>query len=184
MTGFDLVVIGIIVLSALFAFMRGLLREVIALVSWIVALVAAFTFAEPIANAFDTTQTHPIAMQVVAFIAVFAAVLIVGRIIAAATSSAVRAVGLGWLDRLLGAGFGVARGVLAVLVVIIVAGVTNLPRSDWWQNSALAPVFVAAALELKDWLPANWAERLELSGSRPAPRGDGMRVARPLPTET
>ena len=67
---------------------------------------------------------------------------------------------------------------------ILLAGLTSIPGSDWWQNSALAAPLTAAALELKDWLPSAWAERLDFSPGRPASREGGTRVALPAQRET
>jgi membrane protein required for colicin V production len=55
------------------------------------------------------------------------------------------------------------RGLLIVLAFVLVAGLTALPRADWWQNSMLAPPLVVMALALKPWLPPHWAERLDYS---------------------
>ena len=52
-------------------------------------------------------------------------------------SSAVKAIGLGFVDRLLGAVFGAARGLAVVVLFALVAGVTTLPKQDWWQNAML-----------------------------------------------
>ncbi len=81
----------------------------------------------------------------------------------------IHAAGLGFVDRFLGSIFGVLRGVLLILAFVFVAGLTALPRADWWQNSALAPPFVVAVLALKPWLPDRLAERLDYSrGGAPA----------------
>ncbi|HZP88623.1 MAG TPA: CvpA family protein [Burkholderiales bacterium] len=182
MTLLDLVIVAIVVLSALFALSRGLIREVIALASWIVALVAAFAYAGPLASQFDMAKTSPVLTPVLAFGAIFIGVLIVGAVIAAMLSGAVRAIGLGWLDRLLGAAFGVVRGAVIVVIAVLLAGLTTLPQTQWWQNSALAPPFVAAASEFRDWLPPAWAGRLDFSGRRPASKD--LRVASPVQRET
>ena len=63
----------------------------------------------------------------------------VGALIGLILSRAARAIGLGFLDRLLGAVFGLARGLLIVLLLVLICGVTTLPRNDWWQNAVLAP---------------------------------------------
>jgi hypothetical protein len=63
-----------------------------------------------------------------------------------------------------------------VLAFVLVAGLTALPRADWWQNSALAPPFVAAAQALKPWLPERWAERLDFSRDG-APRAPSQQKA-------
>jgi membrane protein required for colicin V production len=75
----------------------------------------------------------------------------------------IRKSGLGFVDRFLGAIFGVARGVLLVMGFVIVAGLTSLPRQDWWQNAALAPALAAAAMAASPWLPEAWAQKLDYS---------------------
>ena len=75
----------------------------------------------------------------------------------------IRAVGLGFMDRLLGAIFGVARGLIVVVIFALVAGMTTLPKRDWWQNSALGRPLADAALSLKRYLPRAWADRLDFS---------------------
>jgi membrane protein required for colicin V production len=77
----------------------------------------------------------------------------------------VRAIGLGFVDRMLGAAFGVARGFLVVVAFALIAGVTNLPKHDWWQNSALGQPLAQAALSLKPYLPRAWGDRLDFSAA-------------------
>ena len=59
---------------------------------------------------------------------------------------------------------------------VLLAGLTTIPRQDWWQNSILAPRFADAALELRPYLPADWAARLDYSaaGSKPAAPGNAV----------
>src|SRR5436309_4455933 len=139
MTLFDVVVVAVVVLSSLLALMRGFIREVIALAAWIAGLVLAFTFAGPLAAQFESSRSSPVLAQVLAFAAIFVGVLIAGGIIAAVVSGAIRAIGLGGLDKVLGGAFGVLRGVAFVVLFVLIAGLTGLPQRDWWQNSALAP---------------------------------------------
>ena len=78
------------------------------------------------------------------------------------------------MDRLLGAIFGVARGLIVVVIFALVAGVTALPKQDWWQNSTLGLPLADAALSLKPYLPKAWADRLDFSpaGIRAAGLGE------------
>jgi membrane protein required for colicin V production len=172
MTGFDLAVFAIVALSALLAYLRGVVRELVALASWIAAVVLALAFGGPFAAMLPVLQDNPGARHVLAFALLFIGVLIIGAAAAVLLSRLIRAVGLGFLDRLLGAVFGVARGIAIVLLLVLVAGVTAVPRYDWWQNAALEPVLVSAALALRPWLPPGWAGRLDYSpsGREPAPR--------------
>ncbi len=105
----------------------------------------------------------PVVRYLVAFIAILLAALLVGALIAWPLRSVIRRAGLGFVDRFLGAVFGIARGVVLVLAFALFAGLTSLPRMDWWQNSALAPVLVTGVRMLAPWLPSAWAQRLDYS---------------------
>ena len=78
-------------------------------------------------------------------------------------SKAVRAAGLGFVDRFLGSIFGLVRGAALVVAFVLVAGLTPLPRTPWWQSSALVPPLVTGAVALKPYLPAAIARRLDYS---------------------
>jgi membrane protein required for colicin V production len=72
-----------------------------------------------------------------------------------------RAIGLGPLDRFLGAVFGIARGVLVVAATVLVGGLTALPQQAWWRDAWLAPPFETAVLAIKPWLPPAVAKRIK-----------------------
>ena len=165
MNGFDLALVAVVALSALFAFVRGIIREVIALATWIVGVVAAIAYAGSLAGIFASLDISPVAKQALAFVAILLAVMIVGAIVARTLAGVVRAIGLGFVDRMLGAAFGVARGLIVVVAFALIAGVTTLPKQDWWQNSALGRPLGEAALSLKPYLPQAWAERLDFSAA-------------------
>jgi membrane protein required for colicin V production len=110
---------------------------------------------------FTALQVTPAVRHVIAFVLILVVVLIAGALMASMLKGAVHAVGLGFIDRSLGGLFGLARGVLLVLVFVLIAGLTALPKHDWWQNSAFGPPLAAAALALKPYLPQEWAERLD-----------------------
>ncbi|HET7032155.1 MAG TPA: CvpA family protein [Casimicrobiaceae bacterium] len=165
MNGFDIALIAIVALSTLFAFARGIVRELIALATWFVALVAAFAYVGPVAGWFSGLDMSPAAKHVLAFSLILIGVLVAGALLARTLSGVVKAIGLGFVDRLLGAVFGAARGLAVVVLFALVAGVTTLPKQDWWQNSTLGRSLAEAALGLKPYLPRAWAERLDFSPS-------------------
>jgi len=69
------------------------------------------------------------------------------------------------------------RGGLVVLVFVLVAGLTTLPRQDWWQNAALAPALAVAATTAAPWLPEAWAQRLDYSKEgRTLPKAAGPKT--------
>jgi membrane protein required for colicin V production len=170
MTAFDVAVLVVIALSTLFAFVRGVIREVIALIAWVAGFVAAFVFT-PLVGGWIPEFGPPFLRYIIAFVLILFAALLLGALIAWPLASAIRALGLGFVDRFLGSIFGLARGLLLVVAFVLFAGLTNMPRTDWWQNSALATPLVVAALALAPYLPRQWAERLDYSreGARPAP---------------
>jgi len=163
MNGFDLALIAIVALSTLFAFARGIVRELIALATWVAALVAAFVYAGTVAGWFSGLDMSVAVKHVLAFALILIVVLVAGALVARTLSGAVKAIGLGFVDRLLGAAFGAVRGVAVVVLFALVAGVTTLPKQDWWQNAMLGRPLADAALAFKPYLPRAWAERLDFS---------------------
>ena len=165
MNGFDLALMVVVALSTLFAFARGVVREMIALATWIVGFVLAINYSGPLAGLWTRLDMTPVAKHLLAFALILVAVMIVGAAIAWMLSRVIKMIGLGFVDRILGAVFGVARGVLVIVVFALVAGVTALPKRDWWQNSALGQPLAEIALALKPYLPRAWAERLDFSAA-------------------
>jgi membrane protein required for colicin V production len=163
MTVFDGAVIGVVAMSMLIAFVRGVTRELIALLAWVLGFFAAVAFSPLVGAWLPEFGGSPVLRYLIAFVAILIGALFVGALIAWPLSSVIRKSGLGFVDRFLGAMFGIARGMVVVTAFVLVAGITSLPRMDWWQNSALAPPLVVAALSLKPWLPQAWAERLDYS---------------------
>ena len=163
MTALDWCVIGAMALSTLFAFIRGFVREFIALLTWVVGVVAAILFSPTLAAWFPGFGANEAVRYILAFALILVVALLLGALVAWPLGAVIRKSGLGFVDRFLGAIFGVARGALLVVGFALVAGLTSLPRQDWWQNAALAPALVAAAMASVHWLPPEWAQRLDYS---------------------
>ncbi|OHC60333.1 MAG: colicin V production protein [Rhodocyclales bacterium RIFCSPLOWO2_02_FULL_63_24] len=160
MTAFDYAVLTVIAASVLLGLWRGVVSEILALAAWIVAFVIARAEAPQVATWLAGQIAEPGMRLAAAYVLVFAGVLIVFAIARMLISLMLKAVGLGLLDRLLGAGFGVLRGILVVLVVVLVAGMTPLPKADWWRNATLAPPLETAVIAAKPWLPPDAAKRI------------------------
>ena len=178
MTAFDLMVIGVVGLSTVFAFMRGFVRVFISLAAWVVGVVGAIRYSEVIGGMLpDFGEVQGTTRYVAAFALILISVLIVGALFGYLLSRLVRSVGLGFLDRSLGALFGFARGLLVAVLFVLFAGLTTLPRTDWWQNSLSGPALTAAALTLRPWLPRAWAERLDYGPRERRPAKAVVRAA-------
>lgn len=167
MTSVDWAMLIALALSTLLAFFRGVVRELIALIAWIAGLLAAIAFAPPLAAMIPDIPGHPAFRYLIAFSLIVICALLLGALIAWPISRAIRAAGLGFVDRFLGAIFGIARGVVLLTAFVFVAGLTPMPKSSWWQASALMPPLVAGVYALKPRLPAELAGRLDYSPGQP-----------------
>jgi membrane protein required for colicin V production len=158
MTGFDFAVIAILLVSLLFGLWRGLLYEVLSLLGWPLAFMLSNMYADGLA------QHIPIQNEMLrttgAYVMVFIAVMIVWGILVWGLTKFLRAIGLGRLDRMLGGLFGVLRGVLVVLVVVWLAGVTDIPERPFWRDAQMSRGAEDVALLTKAWLPENIAQRI------------------------
>jgi membrane protein required for colicin V production len=122
----DGVVAGVVVISAILAYSRGLVREVLAIVGWGVAAVVAFVFA---ADAEPLIKEIPIVRDLIgsscelsiltSFAAVFGVALIIVAVFTPIFAGAVQRSAIGGIDQGMGFLFGVARGVLLVAVAFI-----------------------------------------------------------------
>lgn len=160
MTAFDYAVLTVLSLSVLLGLWRGVVSEILALAAWVAAFFAARAGAAELAGWLSGQIAEPGTRLAVAYVLVFVGVLIVFAIARMLISLMLKAVGLGLLDRLLGAAFGVLRGILVVLMAVMVAGMTPLPKADWWRDSTLAPPLETAVIAAKPWLPAEAAKRI------------------------
>ncbi|NEX45703.1 CvpA family protein [Pseudotabrizicola algicola] len=166
MEGFTLVdgiVAGVIVLSAILAYSRGLVREAMAIAGWIGAAVLAFIFAPaaqplikelPVVGDFlgDSCELSIIG----AFALVFAIGLVIAALFTPLFSSFVQRSALGGIDQALGFLFGVARGVILVAVAFIVydraVAANTVPMVD---NSRSAKVFATFQANIDENIPAD-----------------------------
>ena len=160
MTWLDYALIGVFAASLVLGALRGLVREVISVLGWVIAFLAANLLAGPIGPAMPQAIPSPELQVAAAFVAVFVGSLILTTLVGLLLSKIVKAVGLGGLDRTLGAGFGAARGVLIVVAAALLAGLTSAPRQAYWRDSASGPLLSQAAGLLKPFLPQTLSERL------------------------
>ena len=163
MTLFDHAVLVLIGFSVLLGVIRGFVREVIALATWAVAVVMASVYGGEAAPLLAKQIPDESWRALAAFVAVFFVVLIVMSLIGLFMSRLIRSAGLGVEDRLLGSLFGLARGLLVVVVLVLLAGLTALPRQTVWKDAMLAAPLVKLAVIVKRWLPQDWAKYISYS---------------------
>jgi membrane protein required for colicin V production len=157
----DYFIIAIIVLSMLIGLWRGFLKEAIALATWVVAFILAFTFVEDAAAYLANYIGIPSIRIILAFGALFLSTLILGGLVNILVAQIVQHTGLTGTDRLLGIVFGLLRGVALITVLVLLAGLTPLPKDPWWSQSLFLPHFQNAALWLRNFLPPTFAEYVQ-----------------------
>ncbi len=159
MTAFDYGVIAILLASLALGLWRGLIGEVLALLAWVLAGLAAWQLG-PEVGALITAIADPGLRVLAGYAAVFVGVLIVLALVRLAVRGLLKALGLTAVDRVLGVVFGVARGLLIVLILVAIGGMTSLPKEIWWRNAILSQPLETAVLASKPWLPPEAAKRI------------------------
>ena len=140
MTTPDYVILTVILISALIGAARGLLREGIAFVTWIVALILAWHFADLVEPHLGGALSASAVKPWVARLVILAATLLVGALIGALVSQFVRLSIFSGMDRLGGFAFGVLRGLLLFGIFVMLGQLLRLDKDHWWHESHLIPV--------------------------------------------
>ena len=131
----DAALLGAIVLSALIGLFRGLTFELLSLAGWFAAWFAGLWLGPVLAEHLPIGEPGSTLNSVAAFACAFVLVLLLWGLAARGIARFVRATPLKPLDRLLGACFGVARGVLVLLALTVMLTYTPLGRASAWQES-------------------------------------------------
>ena len=160
MTVFDYAVLVILGVSILLSVMRGFLREVMALLAWVVAFWVANLYTASLAPMLPASIPSAELRLLEAFAVLFLATLLVMTLISITVSQFLKAIGVGTWDRALGAVFGFTRGVIIVLVLVLLSGLTSLPKQPIWKNAMLSSPLEALVMSFKPWLPLELAKRL------------------------
>ena len=157
----DAAILGVVACSALWGFLRGMVREVLGLAAWVGASVAAIWFYPDVRSLAHTMIANPDVADPVAFGAVFLVVLILASLVARILAGAVRRSVLGGLDRTLGLVYGLARGAVLAIVAYLIAGAVE--PADRWPD----PVLEARTMP-SIYLGAAWAAQRLPPAYRPA----------------
>ncbi len=167
LTWIDMVVIVVIVASTLLSLARGLVKEVASLAVWIIAVVGASRLAHFVAELLPQWLTPPI-QQTVGFLVVLVIILLIGKLVTMALKELVSATGVAGFDRFLGTFFGLARGILIVVVLAVLAAMTSLPGEPAWQNAKTKSFLELGIRTATPWLPDVVEERLRKTGKSSA----------------
>lgn len=139
MSTIDWIIIGIVSVSTLISIKRGFVKEALSLVTWIAAIIIARLFSSQLATLLEGVIEAPSMRLIAAFALLFVATLIVGAMINYLIGELVRLTGLSGTDRMFGMIFGLARGLLVLVVAVGLTKLTPLTEDSWWKESRLIP---------------------------------------------
>jgi membrane protein required for colicin V production len=156
----DLSFLAILALSVIVGLIRGLVFEVLSLLGWIVAYIAAQWLWPELAPHMPVGRAGSSLNHAAAFACTFVAVLIVWSLVARLLRMVIHATPLSPVDRVLGATFGVVRALMVMLVITTLVMLTSLAKSAAWQESRGAVWLNGALHGIKPLLPPRIAEHL------------------------
>jgi membrane protein required for colicin V production len=161
MTIFDYIVLIIIGLSVILSVMRGMIREVLAIVGLVAAFYVGITYTNQLLPMMPVDIPNDALRVLAAFLVLFLATLLLATLLGIALSAIFKKAGLGWLNRFLGALFGVARGLLIVCVIVFLAGLTDIPKDSRWRNAMFSAPIEALVLSSLPWVPESIAKHVK-----------------------
>ena len=156
----DYAILGIVGISGVISLMRGFIREALSLAGWIAAFWVALAFSGVVARWIEGYVSVPSVRVGIAFAGIFFAVLLLGGLVLRVAGLVVEKTGMSGTDRSLGIVFGVLRGIVITASLVLLAGLTSLPRDPWWSQSVLLPHLVELANEIRVFLPPDVQERI------------------------
>ena len=161
----DWTIVAILGFSSLISIKRGFVKEAISLAIWALAFFVAVAFDDRLAVLLQDTVESASLRFMIAFAVLFAATFVVGSMVNYLLGELVRMTGLTGADRLFGMAFGLARGVIIIMALLILLPMAFPAHQDaWWQQSLLIPQF----LLMEQWCKDSFSLLLALA-SRLAP---------------
>ena len=154
----DWILWAVLAFSVVLGALRGLVREVIALAAWVLAFVWAQVHAETVAAWLPAGLSVPVVRLAAGFALIFVGVAVAGALLAWLLGRFLQAVGLRPIDRILGSGFGLLRGVVLLLGVSLIVVATGLQSQAWWAASPTAAQLTRTLNQIKPLLPGALAE--------------------------
>jgi membrane protein required for colicin V production len=174
----DFTLIGLVFICVVLGLLRGLIKEVFSLAFWILATWVSLRFSPEfcrigslpiatlppslavVAGFLESAICQPAARPLASFVALFIITLSFGGLIGFLLGVVIEKNRLSFMDRFGGMIFGAVRGMAVITVVVIVAGLTPLPKDSWWTESTLIPPFQLLAVWLRDHLSPNLVDSI------------------------
>lgn len=157
MTSFDYLFLAILGASTIIGLVRGLLKELLSLIAYVVAFMAAIWWGPTASGWLTSIIENALLRTAVSYGAVFIIALLLFGLLNMTLSALIEHSGLGVADHGFGAIFGLLRGIVFSLLLVILAGYTELPKEPWWQEARLSGAAVQGVQNLKQYIPSSLA---------------------------
>jgi membrane protein required for colicin V production len=154
----DLIILILLVLFTGIGALRGMLRESLSLAVWVLAIGSGWLFADAVSSWFDMLEDVNL-RRLLAFVVIVPAMLAVLTILAFVLRKLLPRPIPGLTDRGVGAVLGAMRGAAVVVVMVLLAGLTSLPKKADWRESHFVGIFQPAAGKILEWLPPSVARQ-------------------------
>ncbi|HJV75980.1 MAG TPA: CvpA family protein [Noviherbaspirillum sp.] len=161
MTIFDFLVLFVLICSIVISMLRGLVKEILSLLSWIVSFLVANAFGQDLAMLLPDMIPGNVTRLIVAFVALFIGVRLLMLLLMLAIDAMIKASGLTLADRGLGGLFGLGRGLVIILAMVLVCGMTAIPQQAFWKDALFSPLAETAARTVKPFLPGDVARHVQ-----------------------
>ena len=160
MASIDWILVAVLAASMLLGAWRGLVYEVLSVMGWLAAFLLAQWFAPDVAEKLPMQNSGETLRYAAAFVLVFVVSVFVAGLISALMKKIMTVVGLRPVDRILGATFGLFRGLIFLLALSVVVHMTALQESDWWLESQGGPMLMTLLKGLRPMLPEKFGAYL------------------------
>lgn len=154
----DIIVLLVLVLTVVRGLMRGMVETLFSLAAWVLAFLLGKWGALMVAPLLPIGVENPAIRYFAGFAVIFLAVLIGVLLLGHVLASLIKAVGLGGADKVLGGVFGLTKGVVILVGLTLAAGLTSLPRTDFWKQAALSGSLQTMAVFSLPLIPADMAK--------------------------
>jgi membrane protein required for colicin V production len=159
---FDFIILILLVLYTGIGALRGMLREFLSLAVWILAIGSGWLFADTVGSWLEVLQDADL-RRLLAFLAIVLAMLGALSILAFVLRTLLPRPDPGLANRGVGAVLGAVRGAAVVVVMVLLAGLTSLPKKADWRDAYLVGVFQPVASKILEWLPSSVARQFRYS---------------------
>lgn len=159
MTALDIIVLFLLGSGAVFGFMRGFVQEALSLIAWLMIIAAVRIFHGPATAALSEAVGTESGAAVLAFLAIVIVIFALGKWISSSIGKKSRKSVLGPLDRVLGFGFGMVKGLIfaTLMFLLLVMGYETLfetkePRPEWMTKSRTYPLLNASGDAMSEFV--------------------------------